>query len=119
MHSIFMFDRTDTIKTEGFEGSDTDWLDMLYQPYMKGDNNVGASSYCMSCPQQEGKRTSYRKPRTSSFCCGFERAEISTKLILLRELLTQHGFHIAFVKDATATNYPNRQVRRVPSSPTS
>jgi hypothetical protein len=44
MHKIGMFDRTDALSTEGFEGSGADWLD-TYKKYIEGDNVIVTSPH--------------------------------------------------------------------------
>ena len=43
MHSIGMFDRSDALEVDGFEGSGADWLER-YKPYIEGENVVVTSA---------------------------------------------------------------------------
>ena len=99
MHHIGMFDRSDALSLEGFEGSGADWLDR-YKPYINDDNIVVVSPHKVYGPESNDLVLQLRKRGIDKIIlCG-----MSANLCVeahLRELLEQ-GFEVAVVKDATA-----------------
>ena len=99
MHNIKMFDRTDALSTEGFEGSGADWLDK-YKDYIDGSNVIVTSPHKVYGPESNDLALQLRKH-------GFNKvilAGMSANLCVeshLRELI-ENGFNVAIVKDATA-----------------
>ncbi len=99
MHNIKMFDRTDPLSTEGFEGSGADWLDK-YKGYITQSNVVVTSPHKVYGPESNDLALQLRKR-------GFNKiilAGMSANLCVeshMRELI-ENGFEVAVVKDATA-----------------
>ena len=99
MHNIKMFDRTDALSIEGFEGSGADWLDN-YKEYIDGTNVIVTSPHKVYGPESNDLALQLRKH-------GFNKvilAGMSANLCVeshLRELV-ENGFEVAVIKDATA-----------------
>jgi nicotinamidase-related amidase len=60
MHNIKMFDRTDALSTEGFEGSGADWLND-YKEYINGSNVVVTSPHKVYGPESNDLALQLRK----------------------------------------------------------
>jgi nicotinamidase-related amidase len=99
MHNINMFDRTDALSMEGFDGSGADWLDN-YKEYIDGSNVIVTSPHKVYGPESNDLALQLRKQ-------GFNKvilAGMSANLCVeshLRELI-ENGFEVAVIKDATA-----------------
>ncbi|WP_109301433.1 isochorismatase family protein [Aquimarina sp. AU474] len=100
MHNIKMFDRTDALSLEKFEGSGADWLPR-YKKYIDGKNVIVTSPHKVYGPESNDLSLQLRK-------AGFDKvvlAGMSGNLCVeshLRELL-EDGFEVAVVNDATAS----------------
>jgi nicotinamidase-related amidase len=99
MHNIKMFDRTDQLSTEGFEGSGADWLD-VYKKYMGESNVVVTSPHKVYGPESNDLALQLRKHGFSKVILGGMSANLCVESHM-RELI-ENGFEVAVVKDATA-----------------
>ena len=99
MHNIKMFDRTDALSTDGFEGSGADWLDN-YKEYISGSNVVVTSPHKLYGPESNDLALQLRKQGISKVILAGMSANLCTESHL-RELV-ENGFEVAVVKDATA-----------------
>jgi nicotinamidase-related amidase len=99
MHNIKMFDRTDALSTEGFEGSGADWLND-YKEYINGSNVVVTSPHKVFGPESNDLALQLRKHGYSKVVLAGMSANLCTESHM-RELV-ENGFEVAVVKDATA-----------------
>lgn len=99
MHNIKMFDRTDALSTEGFEGSGADWLEN-YKKYINGDNVIVSSPHKVFGPESNDLALQLRKRGYNSIILAGMSANLCVESHL-RELV-ENGFKVAVVKDATA-----------------
>ncbi|MFY0600526.1 MAG: cysteine hydrolase [Cyclobacteriaceae bacterium] len=99
MHKITMFDRTDVLSTEGFEGSGADWLEK-YKKYINDDNVIVTSPHKVYGPESNDLALQLRKHGFSKVILGGMSANLCTESHM-RDLV-ESGFDVAVVKDATA-----------------
>ncbi len=99
MHKIKMFDRTDALSVEGFEGSGADWLD-TYKKYINSENVIIASPHKLYGPESNDLSLQLRKYGINKVILGGMSANLCTESHM-RELV-EDGFGVAVVKDATA-----------------
>jgi|TARA_B110000259_G_C13958701_1_gene379758 nicotinamidase-related amidase len=99
MHKIGMFDRTDALSTEGFEGSGADWLDK-YKKYIDGDNVIVTSPHKVYGPESNDLALQLRKHGFSKVVLAGMSANLCTESHM-RDLV-ESGFDVSVVKDATA-----------------
>jgi nicotinamidase-related amidase len=99
MHHIGMFDRTDPLNLEGFEGSGADWLN-LYKPYIQDGKTIVVSPHKVFGPETNDLVLQLRKRGINKVILAGMSANLCTEAHM-RELAEQ-GFEIAVVKDATA-----------------
>lgn len=99
MHNIKMFDRSDALSTEGFEGSGADWLDN-YKEYITSSNVVVSNPHKLYGPESNDLALQLRKQGYSKVILAGMSANLCTESHL-RELV-ENGFEVAVVKDATA-----------------
>lgn len=99
MHDINMFDRTDALNLEGFEGSGADWLDR-YKPYINDGRTVVVSPHKVFGPETNDLVLQLRKRGIDRVILGGMSANLCVESHL-RELLEQ-GFEVAVAQDATA-----------------
>ena len=99
MHDINMFDRTDALNLEGFEGSGADWLDR-YKPYINDGRTVVVSPHKVFGPETNDLVLQLRKRGIDKVILGGMSANLCVESHL-RELLEQ-GFEVAVAQDATA-----------------
>ena len=99
MHDIHMFDRTDALSTDGFEGSGADWLEN-YKEYIEGDNVVVVSPHKVYGPESNDLALQIRKRGFSKVLLAGMSANLCTESHM-RDLV-ESGFDVAVVKDATA-----------------
>ena len=99
MHNIKMFDRTDALSTEGFDGSGADWLDK-YKEYINGDNVIISSPHKVFGPESNDLALQLRKHGYNNIILAGMSANLCVESHL-RELV-ENGFKVAVVKDATA-----------------
>ncbi len=99
MHNIKMFDRTDALSLEGFEGSGADWLDN-YKEYINGDNVIVTSPHKVYGPESNDLALQLRKHGYGKVILAGMSANLCTESHM-RELV-ENGFEVSVVKDATA-----------------
>ena len=99
MHNINMFDRSDPLSIEGFEGSGADWL-AQYKPYIEDGETVVSSPHKVYGPETNDLILQLRKRGIDQVILAGMSANLCVESHL-RELLEQ-GFEVAVVSDATA-----------------
>lgn len=99
MHKINMFERTHTLKTDGFEGSGADWLDQ-YKKYIDGDNVIVTNPHKVYGPESNDLALQLRKHGYSNVILAGMSANLCTESHM-RDLI-ESGFRVAVVSDATA-----------------
>jgi nicotinamidase-related amidase len=99
MHKINMFDRTDQLSTEGFEGSGADWL-KKYKKYINEANVIVTSPHKVYGPESNDLALQLRKHGFSKVILAGMSANLCTESHM-RDLI-ESGFDVAVVKDATA-----------------
>lgn len=99
MHDIHMFNRSGPLSMEGFSGSGADWLDE-YKKYIEDGETVVVSPHKVYGPESNDLALQLRKRGINKVIL----AGMSANLCLeahMREL-TENGFEVTVVKDATA-----------------
>jgi len=99
MHAIGMFDRDGALKVEGLGGSGADWHEPL-KALIEHDNVVVASPHKVYGPESNDLVLQLRKRRVDKVILAGMSANLCVEAHL-REL-TEQGFEVAVVKDATA-----------------
>jgi nicotinamidase-related amidase len=99
MHNINMFDRSDPLSVEGFEGSGADWL-AQYKPYIEDGETVVSSPHKVYGPETNDLILQLRKRGIDQVILAGMSANLCVEAHL-RELLEQ-GFEVAVVSDGTA-----------------
>ncbi len=99
MHEIHMFDRTGALSTDGFEGSGADWLEQ-YKPYIDDGKTIVTSPHKVYGPESNDLVLQLRKNGKSKVILAGMSANLCMEAHL-REL-TEQGFEVAVVADATA-----------------
>jgi nicotinamidase-related amidase len=99
MHDINMFDRTDALSLEGFEGSGADWLEQ-YKPYLNDGETIVVSPHKVYGPESNDLSLQLRKRGISKVVLAGMSANLCTEAHM-RELI-EDGFDVTVVKDATA-----------------
>jgi nicotinamidase-related amidase len=99
MHEIHMFGRKGALTTDGFEGSGADWLGQ-YKPYIEDGQTVVVSPHKVYGPESNDLALQLRKRGKSKVVLAGMSANLCTEAHL-REL-TESGFEVAVVADATA-----------------
>jgi nicotinamidase-related amidase len=99
MHAVGMFDRKGQITTEGFDGSGADWHEPL-KDLIERDNVVVASPHKVYGPESNDLVLQLRKRGVDKVILAGMSANLCVEAHL-REL-TEQGFEVAVVKDATA-----------------
>ena len=99
MHSMGMFDRKDTLKTEGFENSGADWL-ARYKPYINNGKTVVSSPHKVYGPETNDMILQLRKAGIDKVILAGMSANLCTEAHM-REFMEQ-GFEVQVVSDATA-----------------
>lgn len=99
MHGMHMFDRTDPLDLDGFEGSGADFLER-YKPYIQDGKTVVSSPHKIYGPESNDLALQLRKRKIDKVILGGMSANLCTEAHM-RELMEQ-GFEVAVVKDATA-----------------
>ncbi len=99
MKEIGMFGRQGALTTDGFEGSGADWLEQ-YKPLIDDGKTVVASPHKVYGPETNDLALQLRKRGKSKVLLGGMSANLCTEAHL-REL-TEQGFEVAVVADATA-----------------
>lgn len=99
MHDINMFDRTDALSLEGFEGSGADWLEQ-YKPYLNDGETIVVSPHKVYGPKSNDLSLQLRKRGISKVVLAGMSANLCTEAHM-RELI-EDGFDVTVAKDATA-----------------
>ena len=99
MHAVGMFDRSGALTTEGFGGSGADWHEPL-KDLIERDNVVVASPHKVYGPESNDLALQLRKRGVDKVVLAGMSANLCVEAHL-REL-TEQGFEVAVVKDATA-----------------
>jgi len=99
MHQIGMFDRTDPLSLEDFEGSGADWL-APYKKYIQDGKTVVTSPHKVFGPETNDLVLQLRKAGVSRVILAGMSANLCTESHM-RELAEQ-GFEVFVVTDATA-----------------
>ncbi len=99
MHKINMFDRSHTLKTDGFENSGADWLDQ-YKKYIEADNVVVTNPHKVYGPESNDLALQLRKHGFNNVILAGMSANLCTESHM-RDLV-ESGFRVAVVSDATA-----------------
>ena len=104
MHEINMFHREGPLTMEGFEGSGADFLEQ-FKPYIEDGKTVIVSPHKLYGPESNDLALQLRKRGISKIILGGMSANLCVEAHM-REL-TEEGFEVAVVKDATAAaNHP-------------
>ena len=99
MHEIGMFTRKGSLTTDGFEGSGADWLEQ-YKPFIEDGKTIIASPHKVYGPESNDLALQLRKRGKTKVVLAGMSANLCTEAHL-REL-TENGFEVAVVSDATA-----------------
>ena len=99
MHAVGMFDREGALTTAGFSGSGADWHEPL-KDLIENDNVVVASPHKVYGPESNDLVLQLRKRGIDKVILAGMSANLCVEAHL-REL-TEQGFEVAVVKDATA-----------------
>jgi nicotinamidase-related amidase len=99
MHAVGMFDRKDALSTDGFEGSGADWHEPLKE-LIDHPNVTVVSPHKVYGPESNDLVLQLRKRGADKVLLGGMSANLCVEAHL-REL-TEQGFEVAVVKDATA-----------------
>ena len=99
MHAVGMFDRSGALTTEGFGGSGADWHEPL-KDLIERDDVVVASPHKVYGPESNDLALQLRKRGVDKVILAGMSANLCVEAHL-REL-TEQGFEVAVVKDATA-----------------
>ena len=99
MKEINMFNRQGALTQDGFDGSGADWLEQ-YKPYIEDGETVIASPHKVYGPESNDLALQLRKNGISKVILAGMSANLCTEAHL-REL-TEDGFEVAVVADATA-----------------
>lgn len=99
MHAVGMFDREDALSTEGFRGSGADWHEPL-RDLIEHPNVTVVSPHKVYGPESNDLVLQLRKRGIDKVILAGMSANLCVEAHL-REL-TEQGFEVAVVKDATA-----------------
>ena len=99
MHGIGMFDRTDPLNLDGFEGSGADWMPQ-YKKYIEDGKTIVCSPHKVYGPEQNDLVLQLRKVGIDKVILAGMSANLCVESHM-RELL-ETGFEVAVVRDATA-----------------
>jgi nicotinamidase-related amidase len=99
MHAVGMFDREGALTTNGFDGSGADWHEPL-RHLIEHENCVVASPHKVYGPESNDLVLQLRKRGVDKVILAGMSANLCVEAHL-REL-TEQGFEVAVVKDATA-----------------
>lgn len=99
MHAVGMFDRKDALDTQGFEGSGADWHEPL-KSLIEHPNVTVVSPHKVYGPESNDLVLQLRKRGVDKVILAGMSANLCVEAHL-REL-TEQGFEVAVVKDATA-----------------
>ena len=99
MHDVHMFDRSDALSVDGFEGSGADWLEQ-YKKYINDGDTIVASPHKVYGPESNDLMLQLRKRGIDKVVLAGMSANLCTEAHM-RQLI-EDGFEVAVVKDATA-----------------
>ena len=99
MHDINMFDRTGALSLDGFDGSGPDWLDE-YKKFIEDGETIVVNPHKVYGPESNDLALQLRKRGISKVILAGMSANLCVEAHM-REL-TENGFEITVVKDATA-----------------
>ena len=99
MHEIHMFNRKGQLSVDGFDGSGADWLEQ-YKPLINDGKTIVVSPHKVYGPETNDLVLQLRKNGKSKVILAGMSANLCTEGHL-REL-TEQGFEVAVVSDATA-----------------
>ena len=99
MHAVGMFDRTGALTTNGFDGSGADWHGPL-KPLLEREEVIVTSPHKVYGPESNDLVLQLRKRGIDKVILAGMSANLCVEAHL-REL-TEQGFEVAVVKDATA-----------------
>jgi nicotinamidase-related amidase len=99
MHDIGMFDRKGSLTLDGFSGSGADWLER-YKPLIEDGRTVVVSPHKVYGPESNDLALQLRKRGVQQVVLAGMSANLCVEAHL-REL-TEQGFRVSVVKDATA-----------------
>ena len=99
MHAIGMFDRKSPLTVEGFVGSGADFMPE-YKPYIEDGKTIIASPHKVYGPEANDLSLQLRKRGIDKVILAGMSANLCVEAHM-REL-TEQGFEVAVVKDATA-----------------
>jgi len=99
MHAVGMFNRAGALKTNGFDGSGADWHGPL-KPLIERDEVIVTSPHKVYGPESNDLVLQLRKRGIDKVILAGMSANLCVEAHL-REL-TEQGFEVAVVKDATA-----------------
>ena len=99
MHAVGMFNRAGALKTNGFDGSGADWHGPL-KPLLERDEVIVTSPHKVYGPESNDLVLQLRKRGIDKVILAGMSANLCVEAHL-REL-TEQGFEVAVVKDATA-----------------
>ena len=99
MHEINMFDRSGALSLEGFEGSGADWVDPLGK-YIDDGETIVTSPHKVYGPETNDLALQLRKRGIDKVILAGMSANLCVEAHLRQ--LTEDGFEIVVVKDATA-----------------
>jgi nicotinamidase-related amidase len=99
MHAVGMFDREGSLTTDGFDGSGADWHEPL-KHLIEHENTVVVSPHKVYGPESNDLSLQLRKRGIDKIILAGMSANLCVEAHL-REL-TEQGFEVAVVKDATA-----------------
>ena len=100
MHKINMFDRSDQLSTEGFEGSGADFLER-YKKYIEKDFVTVVGPHKVYGPEQNDLNLQLRKQKIDKVIIAGMSGHLCVESHL-RDLL-EVGFEVSVVGDATAS----------------
>ena len=99
MHSIHMFDRTNALDVEGFEGSGADWLEQ-FKPFICDDKTIICGAHKVYGPQNNDVLLQLQKQRVEKVLLGGMSANLCVESHL-RDLI-ECGFEVCVVADSAA-----------------
>ncbi|MEW7291607.1 isochorismatase family protein [Aquimarina sp. 2304DJ70-9] len=100
MHNIKMFDRTDQVSSEGFEGSGADWMPQ-YKKYINKSRVTVSGPHKIYGPESNDLALQLRKQKIDKIILGGMSGNLCIEAHM-RELM-ENGFEVAVVGDATAS----------------
>ncbi len=102
MHDINMFDRQGQLTMDGFAGSGADWLDSL-EKYIEDGETIVTSPHKVYGPETNDLALQLRKRGIDRIVLAGMSANLCVEAHMRQ--LTEDGFEVCVVKDATAGAY--------------